>query len=125
MATNNFERRSFPRFNTNLPLKICGTEFSLITETKNISCSGVYCQIKRFIPVMTKLELDMFIPLIVNKRRVEKQIRCVAVVVRIEPEQERESVDKYSVGLFFVQLDNKDRDFILKYLQQAFWVNNN
>ena len=122
---NSFERRAYPRFSISLPIKICGTNFSFSSETKNISRTGLYCQVDRFMPVMTKLALTMFISLIIKKRKMEKEINCSVVVVRVEPEEEQEFVDKYNIGLFFTDIKDKDRDIISQYIQQAFFASSN
>jgi len=119
---NNFERRSDARFDIALPLKISGQDYDLITNTKNISCSGIYCQVSRYIPVMTKLALTMHIPLIIGRRKVEKKVDCACVVVRIMPEFVQESVNDYHLGLFFSQIQEKDKALISKYIQQAFFA---
>jgi len=119
---NSPERRSDARFDITLPVKIGSGDYDLITNTKNISCSGIYCQVSRYIPVMTKLALTMHVPLIIGKRKVEKKVDCTCVVVRIMPEFIQESLNNYDIGLFFSQIQEKDQALISKYIQQAFFV---
>ena len=121
----NSERRVDKRFDVELPLEIGGTDFKIETATKNISSSGIYCQVDRFVPVMTKLALDMSIPLIENKQKIEKKFNCKAVVVRIKPKPSIEEGKAYQLGLFFVDIKDKDRQIINRYLQHAFFANNN
>ncbi len=122
---HNFERRSSHRVEAHLPVKISGTDFHFATDTKNISSAGLYCQVNRFIPVLTKLALILFIPLIVKNQKVEKQINCSAVIVRVEPETEQAETMNYNVGLFFTDIKDKDRAVIAKYIQQAFFAGSN
>ncbi|MBU4305054.1 MAG: PilZ domain-containing protein [Candidatus Omnitrophica bacterium] len=122
---NNFDRRSNARFDVTLPLKIAGADFHMATDTKNISCTGLYCHVTRFLPVMTKLSISLFVPLIVKERKVEKQINCAAVVVRTEPDREVQSTDIYYIGMFFTDIKEKDRETISKYIQQAFFAGKN
>ncbi|MBU1087882.1 MAG: PilZ domain-containing protein [Candidatus Omnitrophica bacterium] len=121
----NSEKRTDKRFDVELPLKIGGTDFKFVTATKNISSSGIYCNADRFIPVMTKLWLNLTIPLIENNRKIEKNLNCQAVVVRIQPESKIETVKVYQLGLFFVDIKDKDRQVINHYLQHAFFAGNN
>jgi len=123
--SSGFERRACPRFDAQVPLRISGTGFTLAADTKNISCAGLYCRVGCFIPVMTKLALTMFIPLVVDGQKVEKQIWCTAVVVRIEPEEERSSSCDYHVGFFFSAIENRDKDIIAQYIQQSFFASSN
>lgn len=123
--SNHSERRIDKRFDVQLPIKIDGADFQITTDTKNISSSGIYCQVDRFLPVMTKLGLKLLIPLIENNRKVEKNINCEAVVVRIEPESTIEQVSSYQLGVFFTNIKNQDREVISRYLQHAFFAGNN
>lgn len=122
---NSFERRINQRFDVQLPIDISGAGFQMSVTTKNVSCSGIYCQVDRFIPVMTKLELEMVVPLIENQKKVEKRFKCHAVVVRTEPESEREMTDYCNLGLFFTDLTEKDRNLLAIYIQQTFLRTNN
>ncbi|MFH1061419.1 MAG: PilZ domain-containing protein [Candidatus Omnitrophota bacterium] len=119
------ERRTDKRFDVQLPIKIGGSDFEIATDTKNISSTGIYCQVDRFLPVMTRLCLKMSIPLIENNRKVEKNIDCKAVVVRIRPESRLEHINSYQLGLFFTDIKSQDRELISRYLQHAFFAGNN
>ncbi len=119
------ERRVEKRFNANLPLKIGGVDFKITTDTKNISSSGIYCQVDRFVPVMTKLGLKMSITLIENDQKVKRDVDCQAVVVRVNPESESGDTEFYQLGLFFTDIAEQDRQLINLYLQHAFFAGNN
>jgi len=122
---NRFERRINQRFDAHLPIDINGAGFQMSVTTKNISCSGIYCQVNRFIPIMTKLELNIVVPLIENQKKVEKNFTCHAIVVRTEPESKREMTDYCNVGLFFTDLTEKDRNLLATYIKQTFLSSNN
>ena len=122
---NNFNRRINERFEAQLPLKI-GTEgFHFESTTKNISCSGVYCQIEFFLPLMTKLEITMHLTLIEDNKRIEKAFTTNAVVVRIDPEFDQPGCTVYQVALFFMGIKEEHRDLIASYIQQTFLASNN
>ena len=121
----NFDRRVNQRFDANLPLNL-GTEgFHFESTTKNISCSGVYCHINFFLPVMTKLEVTMKLPLIENGKKVEKTFIVSAVVVRIDPEFDTAGCEDYHIGLFFMGIKDEHRDLIATYIKQTFLASNN
>ena len=119
------ERRSSPRFSSELLLTFVGEGFEVKASTRNISCSGMHCEITRFVPVMTRLAVTLFVPLIVNSRKVEHQLCCSAVVVRSEPEQEQHTRTVYRVGCFFTDLSPTDREIITRYIEQAFLAKRN
>lgn len=120
-----FERRINQRYDVKLPLSI-GTEgFKFESTTKNISCSGVYCQIDFFLPLMTKLEMTMNLPVIENDKKVEKTFTTNAVVVRIDPEYDQPGCKEYHIALFFMGLKDEYRNVISLYIQQTFLASNN
>ncbi|MFH1460696.1 MAG: PilZ domain-containing protein [Candidatus Omnitrophota bacterium] len=121
----NQERRSYPRVSINLAVNIKGENFDFAVETKNISASGIYCQVGCFVPLMTKLSLRMYVPLIINEKKEDKQINCSAVVVRVEPGINEELKKYYNLALFFNDISENDQILITKYINQAFFAGNN
>lgn len=117
----NLEKRREQRFPLQMPIKIGSGNLQIISNTKNISRSGLYCQVNRFVPVMSKLAVTLLVPVIIKRERVEKKINCLAVVVRIVPEEQKELVENYDLGLFFSEIKDKDRDCISKYIKQSFF----
>ena len=75
------ERRRAPRIAERIPLAITDAKAELQTETKNLSTAGAYCALERFIPPMTKLQVQLDLP---NGAQFAR-IRCSGVVVRVEP----------------------------------------
>ena len=60
------ERRKHPRMHVEIPVEIASLAFKFSsTDSKcrvvNISCSGLYCQIDRFFPVFTKLDVTLLL----------------------------------------------------------------
>ncbi|MFH1093041.1 MAG: PilZ domain-containing protein [Candidatus Omnitrophota bacterium] len=121
----NFERRINQRYDAKLPLSL-GTEgFHFESTTKNISCSGVYCQIDFFLPLMTKLEVRMNLTIIENNKKVEKIFTTNAVIVRIDPEFDKSGCEEYHIALFFMGLKEEHRNYIARYIEQTFLASNN
>ena len=56
--TSRQERRRTPRVAEQVPLAITDAQTVMEAETKNLSASGVYCALERFIAPMTKLQLE-------------------------------------------------------------------
>ena len=84
------------------------------TETQNISAVGAYCTLDRFIPPMSKLQLDFELPQ--SFRRV--RIRCAGVVVRVEPVVLSGQQLQYHVALFFTELSERHRSAISRFVRQ-------
>ena len=109
------ERRRHPRIEATLPLKLFVTDADFITETINVSCGGAYCRIDRFVPVMTKFKMLMFIPLDGKKSH---RVECEGIVVRTEPEYPLDDVKEYNIAIFFSRIKKGDRSRIAEYVKR-------
>ena len=110
------ERRQHPRLQKNIPLKISSADFDVVTETKNLSCRGAYCQVNRPLDIMTKLKIHLLIPLIKGHKVVTKKITCQGVVVRTEPQAKK---GYYNTAIYFNDIQAKDAKSITEYVQSA------
>ena len=124
------ERRRVPRIIERVPVAIHDAGTELHTETTNLSVSGVYCTLDRFIAPMTKLQLDYELPDLPaapkkrtsgaaqagGSRRV--RIRCSGVVVRIEPVVANAEQGRYHVAVFFTDMTERDRSVISRFVQR-------
>ncbi len=108
------ERRGAPRVAERVPLAISDAGAELATETKNLSASGAYCTVDRFIAPMSKLQLRFELP--DGSRRVT--VRCVGVVVRVEPIVDTIERGRYHLGIFFTDIAERDRAAIARFVRQ-------
>lgn len=108
------ERRRAPRIAERVALTISDAGPALSAETKNLSASGAYCTLDRFIAPMTKLALQFELPL--GAKRV--QIRCTGVVVRVDAVVSDADHGRYHVAIFFSDLSERDRASIGRFVQQ-------
>jgi len=109
------ERRRHPRLTDNLPLKISSEDGDVVTETWNLSCTGVYCKANRYLEPMTKLKINMLIPIKKNQRLTTKKVQCQGVVVRTESIP---GSDAYSTAIFFNDIHQKDAEYISDYVHE-------
>ena len=107
------ERRKDPRFFGSIPLKISGDDFDLVTETRNLSRSGVYCRVNQYIEPMTKLRVQFLLPFKRNDKTVTKKISCGAVIVRTESEPANGA---YNVAIFFNDIQVRDVETLTEYV---------
>jgi len=110
------ERRKHPRLEGNIPVKICSDDCDLVTETANLSRSGSYCKVDKYIEPMTKLKIHLLIPLKKGQKIITKKVSCDGVVVRTEsvPGQ-----PYYNVAIYFNDITGKDADYITDYVKTA------
>jgi len=107
------EKRSQPRTQEQLSVSFSveGSEFR--AETKNLSASGTYCTLDRFVSPMTKLNLRFEIP----NGKSKALIQCTGVVVRVEPVVMDLDKPRYHTALFFSDISDNDRAIIARFVQ--------
>lgn len=103
------ERRRHFRLEHNVPVKISSADLDIVTETSNLSCSGAFCRINKFIAPMTKLKLNLLLPIRKNNKIVTKHVHCEGVVVRAESVS---TDDYFETAIFFSDITPKDAQVI-------------
>ncbi len=107
------ERRQAPRVDNNIPLKISSGDFDIVTESKNLSASGAYCLVDKQLSPMTKLNIQLLIPLKGKGKTIVKKVCCEGVVVRSQIHSNQES---YQVAIYFSDIKEKDKKCITQYI---------
>lgn len=111
------ERRKQPRIVKRLSLEVKGNAFDLVTETQNISLSGVYCQIDKDIELMAKVSILLFLPVRgKDNKESTKQVCCKGVVVRVE----KAGDGRFNIAVFFNEMKKTDENTIRQYLESHF-----
>src|SRR3989338_3298501 len=114
--TSGAERRKDHRIDRRVPVKICSEGGDIVTETGNISRSGAYRKVTRYIEPMTKMKIQLLLPLKVNGKNVNKKISCQGVAVRTEPISGEEA---YNVAIFFNDITQKDAEIIADFINSC------
>ncbi len=112
----NSERRRSPRLYRNIPLKIADDHGDVVTETANISGTGAYCKVSRYIDMMTKLKVDLLVPTTKNGSKESRKITCSGAVVRTEPIPG--ASEQYNVAIFFTDISKRDSEFLADFVAQ-------
>jgi len=97
---NQTEKRRHLRIEKNLPIKIKGEEFDIVTETKNISCAGAYCKVDRYVAPFTKVKTTI---LLSPTKDESKCINCKGVVVRVE-KLNNVLEPQYNIAIYFNEI---------------------
>ena len=108
------ERRQAPRVDERVAIAISSDGRAIQAETENLSTSGAYCVLDRFIAPMTKLELAFELP---NGAR-RTRIQGTGVVVRVEPRISERAQSQYYVAIFFSEMSERHRDAISKFVRR-------
>ena len=107
------ERRSAPRANVPLPLLLGAKDTEISAVTKDVSASGAYCSLRRFLPLMTKVEVRLGM-----SNGAPREICCSGVVVRVEPPRHSPRRTRYHVAIFFHDITARDRIALARFVEQ-------
>lgn len=111
------ERRKYPRVkDKDISIKLSGEGFDTITQSLDVSASGVYCKVTEKIPVMTRVQVVLTLPG-KNKSARPVTMNIDGVVVREHPVMKEGRVEHYDVAIFFSSLLPKERDLLVKYIE--------
>ncbi|MDD3374777.1 MAG: PilZ domain-containing protein [Candidatus Omnitrophica bacterium] len=111
MSSN--ERRRDPRVDNNVPVKISSEDFDVVTESKNLSSSGAYCLVDKPLEPMTKLKIQLLLPVKQKNKTIVKKISCCGVVVRSQPQEDKKC---FSTAIYFNDIKDKDKKVITQYI---------
>ena len=109
------EKRSMPRIEEKLPIKIAEGDYRAVVETKNISASGVYFTTEKPIPLMSKVLITLLLP---NSPGKNTKIECNGTVVRVLPMSDRDSA-LYETAIFFDDITEKTKAIISRHIKKA------
>lgn len=108
------ERRQAPRIAERVAIAISGDGQVWQAQTKDLSTAGAYLLLDRFIPPMTKLQLEFELPNGAKRTR----IAGTGVVVRAEPVVSSASQGQYHIAIYFSEMSDRHRAAIAKFVSQ-------
>ncbi|MFC1753449.1 PilZ domain-containing protein [Thermoproteota archaeon] len=109
------EKRRHPRIAKNLPIRIKDGDFDIVTETKNISCTGIYCQVDRYFPPFTKIKTKILLP--AKTKNKHQYIECDGIVVRIEKDG-NDLEEQYNIAIYFNEISKTSVQKISRFIKQ-------
>jgi len=120
MSYKGEERRKTKRIKKIIPLKIKEDTFDFVSETKNLSSSGLYCRLDKYLAPMSKVNMILLIPQLVQSSNKAgcKKIECEGTVVRTELINDPVEGDYYNLAIFFSQIKKSDKNYIEKYVRK-------
>ena len=114
--TDPADRRRFLRISKNIAIKFKDKEVDFVTETKNISCIGAYCEVDTYLPLLTKLKITLLLPRSKNSKTA-KPIVCEGTVVRVERADNGVEQNRYNIAIYFNQISKSDMKLIDIYVK--------
>ena len=110
------ERRRSTRVDAKLSMRVEGTHDAghakIVTETQNISASGVYATSSHFLPPLSKVQLTLVVPRIPGATRAQHLLKCDGIVVRCEMSADRRQQKSYDLACMFADADEQRRDLL-------------
>ena len=107
------EKRRHLRVELKIPVKMSSDHGDILTETKNLSCSGAFCRVSQKLDPMTKLRVHLLLPLRKSDSVRPKKITCQGVVVRVQAAGE----EYYDTAIFFSDIAPKDSRAINEFVE--------
>ncbi len=111
------DRRRNPRVTVWSPLTLQGPEGSVPATLRNLSLAGVSCITEQPFEEMTKMQVDLELPSVVDGKTSRNTVSIEAAVVRCEATPTSGPRRKYDVALFFPDLSDANREALENFLE--------
>lgn len=108
------EKRLHPRIDHQLPLRIAVNGYDFSTTTQNVSCTGAYCCINKYVPPFTKIAIRMTLPVKKDDAVAEYTVDCKGVIVRTDDQ----SKNGFNIAIFFNEINEAQKRKISQYINQ-------
>jgi hypothetical protein len=109
------ERRERPRADARLSMRVESAPenegVQIVTESQNISSSGVYCTSSHYLAPLSKVALTIVLPKLPGGRSAKELIKCEGIVVRCQG-LPRKSERAYELACMFSGLDERRRNLL-------------
>lgn len=117
-ARRRSERRRLPRAEARLSMRVEGvhegSSAQVVTESQNISASGVYCTSSHFLAPLSKVQLTIVLPRLPG-RAGQELVKCEGIVVRCDV-VERRGQSSFELACMFSDLDAPRRALIEEFV---------
>jgi c-di-GMP-binding flagellar brake protein YcgR len=112
-STRMKERRATARVDARLSMRLKGARAGgdltqVVTESQNISASGVYCLSPHYLAPLSKVNLAIVLPRLPGGRGTKDIISCDGIVVRCDACAQH-SEGQYQLACMFTELDSRRR----------------
>lgn len=114
------ERRKSERASARFTMRVdagaaVGTE-SIVTESQNISASGVYCHASHYLAPFSKIRLAIVLPNVPGRPPGQDLVKSEAIVVRCSQRAGDTSATPYELACMFAGLDRESRQRIEEFV---------
>lgn len=119
-STRKKERRATTRVDARLSMRLKGARADgdltqIVTESQNISASGVYCLSPHYLAPLSKVNLAIVLPRLPGGRGTKDIISCEGIVVRCDSATSS-GEGRYQLACVFTDLDSRRRERIEEFV---------
>jgi hypothetical protein len=119
-ASRKRERRDMLRVDARLSMRVegvhDGSQAKIVTESQNVSASGIYCVSSHFLSPLSKVLLTIVLPRIPGTSRAQKLVKCEGIVVRCDVVAGKRAEPRYQLACMFAELTTELRERIEEYV---------
>lgn len=119
-STRRRERRRSTRVDAKLSMRVEGAHeggpAQIVTESQNISASGIYCTSSHFLPPLSKVMLTIVLPKMPGQKRGQELIKTEGIVVRCDATPGRKPEARYQLACMFADIDPERRERIEEFV---------
>lgn len=120
-ATRRRERRVSMRVDARLSMRVEGTpdgsaSAQIVTESQNVSASGIYCLSSHFLPPLSKVQLTIVLPKLPGRTHAQELVKCEGIVVRCELLAQKKSDPRYQLACMFTGLERSRQELLEEFV---------
>jgi c-di-GMP-binding flagellar brake protein YcgR len=115
------ERRRMSRADAQLSMRVEGGSADgaltpIVTESRNISGSGVYCVSPHYLAPLSKVALTIVLPEVPGRSARQRLVKCEGVVVRCQGGEGPKRDRAYELACSFLGLESGARELLDEYV---------
>jgi c-di-GMP-binding flagellar brake protein YcgR len=115
------ERRRMSRADAQLSMRVEGGSMDgaltpIVTESRNISGSGVYCFSPQYLAPLSKVALTIVLPPVPGRIPGQRLLKCEGVVVRCQGLERSKRDRAYELACSFLELESGARELLDEYV---------
>ena len=93
-----------------------GAMLPIVTESRNISGSGVYCLSPHYLAPLSKVALTIVLPAVSGRTPSQRLLKCEGVVVRCQADEGARRKRSFQLACSFLDLESGIRDRLEEYV---------
>jgi len=115
------ERRRKARTEARLSMRVEGVPVDgqpaqVVTESQNISASGVYCRSSHFLAPFSKVDLTIVLPHMPGVRPGNELLKCEGIVVRCDPATAKRGDKGFQLACMFSDITQRHRELLEEFV---------